>query len=391
MCLKKETPREELFLSIPFQTSNKVKQMTTPNLAFNMSAIYGANEGSMFLNGPRGLIDSVHRSDMTTFNNYKLLKKQDWDENAYPLQEARADFLRHPREGEMMKNNLGWQWSGDSAAANSIIPMIAPFQPITDAWLWYVKQGENENLHALSYSEVTKISVPDGLQEILRIQKDNETMNRVQYVTEILDKVMRIGARITLGEIDKDSQEASDALMLLLGAVFILERCQFMPSFLNTAVLFYQNLFKPIGQTVRKIAVDEWGVHIPQARFIVKHELKFANRRASLDRVRPILTKLLEEVIYNEVSWNARQFAIGGEQLGLTEDMGADYAYYAGADVADLFSLKPDFKQVLRNPAPIMDSFLDTNREKQASMEGKGVNYHAVHVATTTKIGRAHV
>lgn len=361
------------------------QELNIENLAFNQEAKYGFNNGSCFLNGGRGLIDSVHRSDPTTFNRYKLVKSQDWDENEYPMEEARQDFLRHPNEGRMMKNNIGWQWSGDSAAANSIIVAVAPFQPISDAWLWFVKQGENENLHALSYSEAVKISVPDGLMEIQRIQKDADTMRRVEYVTKVLDHVMRTGCKIMLGEIRPDSEEASDALMLFLGTVFILERCQFMPSFLNTAMLFYQNMFKPVAQTIRKIAIDEWGTHIPQMRWFLQHELQFANRRASMDRVRPILTKLLEEVINNEVSWNSMQFAIGGEQLGMTEQMGADYAYYAGTDAALEMGLKPDLKQVVKNPAPIMDNFLDLNREKQASMEGKGANYHAVHVAATAE------
>lgn len=361
-----------------------IPETNQPNLAFNVNAVYDFHNGSMFLGENRGLVDSVHRSDNTTFNRYKLLKSQVWDENEYPMEESRLDFIRYPKEGEMMKNNIGWQWGGDSTAANSLIPMVAPFQPISDAWLWFVEQGGNENLHALSYSESVKISVPDGMREIQRIHNDNDTIRRVSYVSRILDHVIRVGARITLGDIKKDSEEASDTLMLMMGALFILERCQFMPSFLNTAMLFYQNMFKPVCQTIRKIAIDEWGTHIPQIRYMIQHELKFPARQASMVRIRPTLTKLLEEVIGNEVLWNSRQFAIGGELLGMTETMGADYAYYAGADVANEFSLKPDFKQVLKNPAPIMDNFLDLNREKQASMEGKGGNYLAVHVLSST-------
>ena len=354
------------------------------NLAFNTNAVYTFQNGSMFLGGQRGLIDSIHRSDATTFNRYKLLKAQDWDENEYPMEEARAEFLRYPKEGEMMKNNIGWQWAGDSSAANSLIPLIAPFQPNSDAWLWFVKQGENENLHALSYAESVRISVPDGMREIQRIHNDNDTLRRVEYVTKVLTHVMRVGCRMQLGEIAHDSDEASDALMLGLSAVFILERCQFMPSFLNTAILFYQPKFMPIAQTIRKIAIDEWGTHIPQIRYILEYELQFANRRASMQRIRPIVEKLLDEVIFNEVSWNTRQFAIGAELLGATEQMGADYAYYAGTDVASQLGLTPSFKTVTKNPAPIMDKFLNLNREKRASMEGKGANYHAVHVVNST-------
>lgn len=358
-----------------------IEETNQPNLAFNKDAVYTFNQGSMFLGAPRGLIDSVHRADETTFNRYKLLKKQDWDENEYPMEEARLDFIRHPKEGLMMKNNIGWQWSGDSAAANSIIPIVAPFAPISDAWLWFVKQGENENLHALTYSEAVRISVPDGMNEIQRIHNDLDTMRRAEYVTKVLDHVIRIGARITLGDIKRDSEEASDALMLLLSAFFILERCQFMPSFLNTAVLFFQHKFKPVAQAIRKIAIDEWGTHIPQIRFMIQHELKFPERQASMQRIRPIVTKLLEEVVLNEVAWNQHQFRIGGELLGMTEQMGDDYAYYAGADVANELGLFPEFKKVTKNPAPIMDNFLDPNREKQASMEGKGTNYQAVHLS----------
>lgn len=349
------------------------------NVAFNEDASYGFSNGSMFLQGPRGLIDSIHRTDDTIFNGYKLLKKQDWDEQEYPLLSARDDFLRFPEDGEMMKNNIGWQWSGDSSAANSIVTMMAPFMPNTDAWLWFVRQNDNENLHALSYSECVKISVPDGESEINRIHKSLDTMRRVKFVTQVMDHVIKVGAKITLGLIDKDSEEAKDALMLGLCGIYILERCQFMPSFANTAALYYDHKFKPIGDTVRKIAVDEWGTHIPQIRYILRHELQFPDRQASLRRIKPTLSSLLDEVILNEVDWNKRQFAIcKAAPLGFTEDMGADTAYYAGTEVGEFLGLETHFKTVTRNPAPFMDRYLNLNNERQASMEQKGGNYLSV-------------
>lgn len=336
------------------------------------------------MNESRGLIDSVHRTDETVFNGYKQLKRQEWDELEFPLEESLADFARYPKEGEMMKNNIGWQWSGDSTAANSLVPMVAPFAPVSDAWLWFSRQGDNENLHALSYSECVKISVPDGFNEIARIHRDQETMRRVNYITEVFDKIMRVGAKITLGEIKRDSKEASDALMLMLGGIFILERCQFMPSFGNTAALYYQNKFKAVCQTVQKIAIDEWGTHIPMIRHIIQNERKVEMRENSLRTVKPILEKLLSEVVLNEVKWNARQFSIGGEQLGMTEEMGANYAYYAATDVANELGLSTDLKQVVRNPLPFMDNWLNLNRERMASMETKGANYQTVTLVRET-------
>ncbi len=357
--------------------------MTKENLAFNQNAEYGFNTGSLFLQGQRGLIDSVHRTNEDIFKTYKLLKRQDWDENEFPLIEARADFLRYPQHGEMMKNNIGWQWSGDSAAANSLVPMVAPFQPSSDAWLWFVRQADNENLHALSYSECVKISVPDGMREILRIHNDNNTMRRVTYITDIFDKIMKIGSKMQLGMIDYKSDEASDALMLMLCGIFCLERQQFMPSFANTAALFFQSMFVPIGQTVQKIAIDEWGTHIPQIRRIIQHELTIPARRASMKRIEIEVRNLIEEVARNEVEWNQRQFSIGGEQVGMTEEMGADYEYYAATDVANELGIKTNLKVVTRNPLPMMDNFLDLNREQKAVMEAKGGNYQTVSVISS--------
>lgn len=358
--------------------------MTERNLAFNVDAVYGSNTGSAFLNGGRGLVDSIHRVDDFVFKKFKVLKKQDWDENENPLEQMRSDFLSWPKEGEMFKNNVGWQWGGDSIAANTIVPMFAPFMPDTDTWLWLSRQGDNENLHALSYSEIVKIAVPDGEREIARIHQSQETIRRMLYVTKIFNHVIRVGAKITLGEIDYRSQEASDALMLGLCGVFILERCQFMPSFLNTAILSGDNKFVPGCSTIRKIAIDEYGCHIPAVRYIIQKELQTKERRESLERMRPILANLLIEVTNNEVAWNEMQFRIGGEQLGMTEQMGADYAYYASTDVANELGLKTDLKIVTRNPAPIMDNFLNLNRERKASMEEKGGNYQTVAVATST-------
>lgn len=355
------------------------QQVSERNLSFNENADYsGNNNGSWFLTGGRGLIDSINRPDPTTFNRYKLLKSQDWDENEFPLIESKKDFLNPDlaEETEMMINNIGWQWGGDSTAANSMIPMLAPFNPTSDAWLWIVEQGRNECLHALSYAEIVKIAVPDGVRVIRRIHDDFDTMRRMRFITEVFDKVIRIGSKITLGQIALDSEEASDALMLALCAIYIFERGQFMPSFANTAALYYGQKFMAVTQTVRKIAIDEFGTHIPQIKFFIEQELRLAARRESLKRVTPILEKLAEEVTYNEVQWNKRQFSIGGSKLlGMSESMAEDFIYYGMTDIRTTVGIHPNIKIVTHNPLPFMDKWLDLNTEQKASMEVKGSNY----------------
>lgn len=355
--------------------------MTTAerNLSFNENAVYdGNNNGSLFLTPGRGLIDSINRVDTTTFDRYKTLKSQDWDENEFPLIEARNDFLNpaYAAETEMMINNIGWQWAGDSSAASSMIPMLAPFNPVSDAWLWIVKQGENECLHGLSYAEIVRIAVPDGQKLINRVHTDFETMRRVRYITEVFDSVIRTGAKITLGMIDLNSDEASDALMLALCSIFMFERGQFMPSFANTAALYYANQFVPVGQTVRKIAIDEFGTHIPQIRYFIENELKLPQRQASMKRIAPVLKELGHELTHNEVQWNKRQFSIGGDRLlGVTEQMSEDFIYYGMTDISNTISVDFNIKSVTRNPLPYMDKWLDLNTEQKASMEAKGSNY----------------
>lgn len=346
------------------------------NLAFNFDATYGITNGSAWLQQRRGLIDSLHRGNIITFDRYKKLISQDWDELEFPLAEAKEDFARYPEAGEMILNNVGWQWSGDSQAANSLIPMLAPFAPDSDTWLWVVKQGQNENLHALSYSEIVRLAVPGGKAAIERIHNDYETMTRVRFIAEVFDHVIRTGAKITLGMVDLASDEASDALMLALGAIFIFERVQFMASFANTAAIQYGQMFTPVCQTVRKIAFDEWNTHIPQCRYMLEQEMKVPQRAASMDRIRPMLRNLLEEVVSNEVAWNNRQFSISHKVTrGMAAKMSEDFIYYAATDSNDLMQLGANVPYVGANPLPFMTKWLDPNSEQQASMEAKGTNY----------------
>lgn len=350
----------------------------TTNLAFNQGAEYAAPTGSLFLGAPRGLVDSIHRIDDTIFNDYKKLRKLDWDEKEFPLENAKDDFLRYPKQAEMMINNIGWQWSGDSQAANAIVPMVAPFRPSSDLWLWYLKQGENEGLHALSYSEIVRLSIPNGAAAIQRVHGDFETMTRVSHISAIFDKALRIGSELNLGMRKADDDEVIDALMVLLCSVLILERCQFMISFTNTAAIGYQNMFIPVIETVKKIATDEWHTHIPVVKHVLLNELRTARGAASMRRVAKIVENLLDEVMANEISWNTRQFQVGGELLGMTEKMSADYGYFSGTDVVSIIGpdlIRPNFPMITKNPLPFMDTWLDPNRTQGASMEMKQGNY----------------
>lgn len=345
---------------------------------FNTNRNYTQASGSVFLQGGFGLLDSIHRPHQTLFDLYKKQKRLDWDENEFNLEACQVEFLTRPKHlSEKMLNTLAWQWEGDSVAAHSIAPVVAPFLSDDNAWLVYQRISDNEGLHALSYSETVKLGLGgDASIRMHEILQNHASIKRLEVVARNMGIAKRTGAKLTLGLIKPESDEAIDAAMLFASTLLGLERLQFMQSFAVTFAMGELGAFMPIVETVQKIATDEWTVHVPVGKYIIANERQIKRSNESLQRIRPTLEKLFSDIIKSELTWNYKFLhADGKEMTGVTPKMLEDWLYFGVTDLYKVYGWNNPYREVYKNPLSYMDDWLNINKNQGSPQEKKGGNY----------------
>lgn len=344
---------------------------------FNTEAQPNTSKTSLFLEEPRGLFDSVNRPHEALHEFYKKLKRLDWDEHEFELEKCRADFESAPKAiVEKMISTIAWQWEADSIVAHSLAGLMYAFVSNSELWSVYVEINKNEILHALSYSEIVKYGLANPELVIAEIQANKQVTARMRTVAETLATVRKTAGRLLIGEISRDSNEARRAALLAVGTILILERVQFMPSFAVTFATGDIGWFMPAVDTVQKILTDEFTVHIPVGKYVLAHEWEVPKSAAILAELKPVFEQILLEVETAEKEWNRQRFLTGEEMPGLTVEMLDDWMYFGSTDVRQVLRLGfENTKQVLVNPIPSMNSWVNINSNQGTPQEKRGGNY----------------
>ena len=347
-------------------------------LVFDVERNYTPESRSIFLQHGFGLLDSIHRPHPELFDLYKKQKRMDWDENEFNLAACRVEFQTRPKHlCDKVLNTLAWQWEGDSVAAHSIAPVVAPFVSDDDAWLAYQRISDNEALHALSYSEIVKLGLGgDASVRMKEILANQASMRRLKVVASNMSIVKVVGAKLTLGMIERNSDEAIDAALLFSTTLLGLERLQFMESFAVTFGTGELGAFMPIVETVQKIAADEWTVHIPMNKYVITNERTVPRSVKALERIRPRVEKMYDEIIQSELEWSRTTLhADGKEMTGLPPKYLEDWLYFGVTDVYNTLGWKNPHREVYKNPLPFMDDWLNINTNQGSPQEKRGGNY----------------
>ncbi len=345
---------------------------------FDVNRTLEPKSKSLFLENKPGLLDSIHRPHPELFRLYKLLKSMDWDELEFKLHLCQAEFLTLPKNiTTPMINTLAWQWEGDSVAAHSIVPVIAPFVSDDDLWLAYGRIGDNEGLHALSYSEIVKYGLSgDPAVRMREVLENIDSLKRLSTVANAMAMVDEIGTKIKRNEISRDSDEAIDAAMLFEVTMLGLERIQFMQSFGVTFAIGELGALMPIVETVQKIAMDEYTVHVPVSKYVIQNERTVPRSIKSLERIRPTAEKILGEILKSELEWNQTMFAGENTEIaGVTPKMFEDWIYFSNTDVYNTLGWDNPYRVVSKNPLPYMDDWLNINKNQGSPQEKRGGNY----------------
>ena len=230
-------------------------------------------------------------------------------------------------------------------------------------------------LHALTYSEIVRNSFENPDEVLESVLGETKALQRLETVANVFANVYEVSHKLSLGMIDRDSDEAYDAIMSFVVTMLILERIQFMASFAITFAIVDTGLFLPIGSAVQKICTDELQVHVETNKEIIKNELKTEKGYASYVANNNLYKKIIREVVESELKWTDYLFSDNAELVGLTSNLIKDWVLFNANDVYSFLDINNPFKVVKKNPLGYMNDWVDINSSQKSPQEEKVGNY----------------
>jgi ribonucleoside-diphosphate reductase beta chain len=322
-----------------------------------------------------GLHDSINMVHKKLDDLYKKLKSMDWDDVEFPTDSCKNEFKTLGTAAEMMIETIATQWEADSVAGRNLVPLVSPFVSSTTLWELYSRIGDNENLHARTYSEIIKSGFDNPAEVIQRMIEIQKAMKRLERIGEVFENTYRVGLRLQTGELSRDSDEAYDAIFMFTCALLCLERIQFMSSFAVTFALANSGMFMPIGVAVAKICADEYDIHAETGFAVLDIEMRSERGLMCFIRNRDKIISLLNEVIESEVHTAQYLFRDGRELPGISADTIIGYVWRCGKEVADFFRFPLESEYLEMPPLAYMEKWINLDKQQGSPMELRDGKY----------------
>ncbi len=333
-----------------------------------------AIKSPLFFGPEPGLFDTVNLHYPKIWKLYKTMKSLDWSEDEFDYVQCNLDFKNCPKSVyDIMIRTIAWQWEADSTASRSIAPILAPFISDSSLWAAWQRISDNEVVHAATYSEIVRMSFDDPENVMKEVLAVKESLSRLCTVTKVFSEGQRASHLYAMGEMTET--EAYDKLLMMVIALLLLERVQFMASFAITFTICKSNIFQSIGKAVAKIAQDELEVHSELDKEVLRVELGTERGMSSFVRQKVQVNRLFHEVLENEFNWTDNLFSEGRELVGSTAAIIKKWVLYNARDVAKFLDIETDLKFPTTNPMPHLDDWLDISKVQSTPQEQDNNQY----------------
>ncbi|BEG72637.1 hypothetical protein RVBP21_2650 [Pseudomonas phage BRkr] len=338
-----------------------------------------------------GLLDSIHTHFPVPWSLYKRLRKLDWDELEFDFQQCLIEFETCNKSTyDMMIKTLAWQWEADSVASRAIVNILGPVMTDSRIWTGYVRINDNEDVHALTYSEIVRGSFKNPrviLDEILRVE---EAQERMVAVARVMGEAHDTSHAYALKQVP-NNQETYNKIFMFFIALYMLERIQFMASFAVTFAICKTGLFQQIGEAVKKIAQDEFEIHAQYGQEVIKALLKTERGMTAYEQCKPQIVELFWEIIRTEVTWVKYLFSEGRSLAGVNAQKLFQWVLFNGnaagtflniipetlekhsAEYLELTGVPLEFPE--DNPLPFMVEYLDISATQASPQEAEKGDY----------------
>jgi ribonucleoside-diphosphate reductase beta chain len=329
----------------------------------------------LFLGEAPGLFDSINKHYPKIWELYKTLKKSDWDENDFSFISCNVEFKTCPKPVyDMMIRTLAWQWQADSIASRSLTPIVAPFVSSSELWAMWGRVADNEVVHALTYSEIVRSSFDYPDKILADIVAMNDSMSRANVVADVMEKTYQTSHKLSLGLVEKNQETYNDIFMFVVG-LYALERIQFMASFAVTFAIAETGMFLPIAKAVQKICNEEYKIHAPLDKVILDYELRTSNGLMAFTQCKPLIQKLLDEVVQVELDNVDALFSEGRELVGVDADLLKQWVLFNAKEPYTFFGLQAVYPLPEKNPMHFMESWMDIDSVSISPQEERGGAY----------------
>lgn len=350
------------------------------------------NKPELFLGQPGGLLDTIYNVYPELFRLFEELKAMDWKHNEFDYSKCIPEFKTcSPSIYRMMIRTLAWQWEGDSAAGRGIADILIPLCTSTETRVGYGRIVDNENLHALTYSEIVRGSFENPAVIHAEIASVRESHGRMAVVGEIFHEARL--ASLEWQTTGIRTKKIEQAVLKLIAAMYMLERIQFMASFAVTFGICELGLFEPIGSAVQIIARDEYSNHVPFGEEVFKELMATAWGREAWQVVRPVIISAMVELLRNEMHWVDYLHSDGDELPGVPPQKLKDWTLFNGRHVCIVFDIleevQAELNLVMPDQLPLnyMRDWIDIN-EKQSSPQEQDNNQYLNKVVGTENVSK---
>lgn len=329
----------------------------------------------LFLGQASGLYDTINGKYPQIENLTLKMQALDWSEREVPFDTCNAEFKSVPKSiYDMAFLNLAFQWEGDSVAARSLTPIMAPFVSSSQLWTAYTEIQKNEGVHARAYGEMVRLSFDDPNAVIRHIHSLKDTFYRLKTVGQVFRDAYVASHKYALGMIPND-KHLYKTLMLYVVAIYLMERIQFMASFAVTFCLSDEGLFMPIGQVVQKICQDEFEVHARLGEAVLDIELQTHRGMMFWYENSDQIKQMIMDVTQSEIE-NIKYLHQEGRRLpNATEKQLADWVYWNVLPVYSFFRIRPEVPVLTKNPLPIMNNWTNIGLQQNSPQEQKNMQY----------------
>ena len=326
----------------------------------------------MFCSHPVALLDMINSPYPEVFAFYEKQMAQNWKWDEVALGQDRIDMLTANKEYvDLMVDTLLYQWSIDSVASNTILPLFAPFISSPEVHMLFTEVTRMEVIHSLSYSHIVQQTMQNPREALNKAMSLQESITRGGKIVEVFDHLALVGGKIRAGLLSRDSAEAKDAVFLGMVNLYILEQISFMSSFAVTFAISELGIFQGIGKLVALIARDEHHVHAAADRIICQTMIK--QMPDTYRAVKHNIEQMIDEAVQIELDWNKYLFT-GRSCVGLTRQLLDDWVHFMAKDIYRTFNLEPKVL-VEENPLPYMEYYLDLGSTQNAPQESDITDY----------------
>ena len=336
----------------------------------------------LFGNGDVGLLDTVNKRFPKIFDLYKEMKQLDWDELEFDFSQCLIDFEKAPQDvTDMMIKTIMWQWESDSVASQCPAVLIAPYEPCTEQWEAELRINDNESVHGNCYSEIVRMGFPvpqDVLKEML---SHNEAHRRLQVVGSELKKLKQKSILLAYKKefegYVSTQEEIDEDMILFYFIMYCLERVQFMDSFGTTFIIAQSGWYQAIGQAVKKICQDEYEVHSEYRKETILQLISTQHGKAIFEKLKPKLVSILEEIVDSEIRWTVEDLFENDKKtlVGTNSKLMVQWCLFNAKAVANGFGLKTKFTFPKTNPMPVLEDWINMNKQQSAPQEADNPAY----------------